>query len=353
MAIHIRHVERRDAGAWHMLRALLWPDEGADALAPDVARFFAMPAPRPIGELDAVLVAVDRSTQPENVVGFAELSRRAYAEGCDTSPVAFLEGWYVLPEYRQQGVGRALVRAAESWGRARGCEEFGSDALADNTVSAAAHLALGFEEVEVIRTFRKALATSVPLEPSSVASDVTTILWRRIDNPGHDAARFWETADERTIEGTAVFREEGRSARLDYRVVCDASWHTQTARVTGWVDATPVELVIAARPSREWTINGQSCPDVSGCDDVDLSFTPATNLLPIRRLALGIGARAAVRSAWLRFPALTLQPLDQVYERVGDSQYHYESDRGAFTATLDVSATGLVTRYSGLWEEER
>ena len=131
------------------------------------------------------------------------------------------------------------------------------------------------------------------------------------------------------------------------------SWIDADGTITGWMDATPVELVIAAGPSRQWTIDGQACPEVSGCADVDLSFTPATNLLPIRRLALGIGARAAVRSAWLRFPALTLEPLDQVYERVGNSQYHYESDHGSFTATLDVSATGLVTRYSGLWEEER
>ena len=79
--------------AWHMLRARLWPEEGADALAPDEARFFAMPAPRPIGGLDAVLVAVNQSTAAaESVVGFVELSRRAYAEGCETSPVAFLEG---------------------------------------------------------------------------------------------------------------------------------------------------------------------------------------------------------------------------------------------------------------------
>ena len=352
MPIHIRHIETRDAGAWQTLRALLWPEEGADALAPDVARFLAMPAPRPIGGLDAVLVAVDRSTHPETVVGFAELSRRPYAEGCESSPVAFLEGWYVLPDYRRRGVGRALVRAAESWGRAQGCREFGSDALADNTVSAAAHRALGFEDVEVTRAFRKDICAGDDLEPSKLAPDVTTILWRRIDNPGHDAARLWETPDERTIEGTAVFREEGRSARLDYHVLCDASWRTQEARVTGWMDASPVELVIAADELRHWTLNGQPCPQVSGCEDVDLSFTPATNLLPIRRLALGVGERAAVRSAWLRFPALTLQPLDQSYERVSDTQYHYASDRGAFTATLDVSPAGLVTRYSGLWEVE-
>ena len=105
---------------------------------------------------EAVLVAVAPGAQPA-VIGFAEVSRRAYAEGCDTSPVGFLEGWYVIPERRGQGVGRALVDAAEAWARGLGCREFASDAVADNAGSAAAHRRLGFEEVVVIRCFRKSL----------------------------------------------------------------------------------------------------------------------------------------------------------------------------------------------------
>jgi aminoglycoside 6'-N-acetyltransferase I len=104
---------------------------------------------------EAVLVAV--ADQDRSLLGFAEVSRRAYAEGCETTPVGFLEGWYVVPEHRRRGVGGALVAAAEGWARSLGCREFASDALADNALSAAAHQALGFEEVEVIRCFRKSL----------------------------------------------------------------------------------------------------------------------------------------------------------------------------------------------------
>jgi aminoglycoside 6'-N-acetyltransferase I len=90
------------------------------------------------------------------LIGFAEVSRRAYAEGCETSPVGFLEGWYVLAERRGAGVGRALLAAGEMWARELGCREFASDAVVNNAVSAAAHRALGFEEV-VVRCFRKSL----------------------------------------------------------------------------------------------------------------------------------------------------------------------------------------------------
>ena len=85
------------------------------------------------------------------------MSIRAYAEGCETDRVAFVEGWYVVPPARRQGVGRELIAAAEEWGRAQGCRELGSDALADNQISAAAHAACGFSDVAVLRCFRKDL----------------------------------------------------------------------------------------------------------------------------------------------------------------------------------------------------
>jgi len=158
MTIHIRHAEPRDAPDWTAMRLALWPEDSDAAHAAEIARFFARAASGPAGLLpEATLVAAIPAGATEVLVGFAELSRRAYAEGCVTSPVGFLEGWYVVPQHRRQGVGRALVRAAEAWARDLGCSEFASDTQVENTASAAAHRALGFEEVEVIRCFRKAL----------------------------------------------------------------------------------------------------------------------------------------------------------------------------------------------------
>jgi aminoglycoside 6'-N-acetyltransferase I len=105
------------------------------------------------GPTDAVLVAEAGSL----LVGFADLSIRRYAEGCETDRVGFLEGWYVAPAARRRGIGRKLVAAAEDWARAQGCTEFASDAEADNRTSAEAHLALGFVEVGLVRCFRKDL----------------------------------------------------------------------------------------------------------------------------------------------------------------------------------------------------
>jgi aminoglycoside 6'-N-acetyltransferase I len=147
--ISVRPAIPGDATAWLAMRNALWPEDPGNYHEQEIEGFFAGRLRMPL----EVLVAVNES----DVVGFAELSIRAYAEGCVTDRVAFLEGWYVMPRARREGVGRALVMAAEEWGRAQGCTEFGSDALLENKASAAAHEALGFEEVGQIRCFRKDL----------------------------------------------------------------------------------------------------------------------------------------------------------------------------------------------------
>ena len=152
----IRPVESDDRTAWLGLRCQLWPDGTEEQHAADIFRFFDAPR-RSVGTMpEQVFIAVTTEKMPE-VVGFVEVSRRTYAEGCETSPVGFLEGWYVVAARRRQGIGRALVTTGEAWARASGCREFASDAVAENALSATAHRALGFDEVEVIRCFRKDL----------------------------------------------------------------------------------------------------------------------------------------------------------------------------------------------------
>jgi aminoglycoside 6'-N-acetyltransferase I len=145
----VRPATPEDSAPWLKMRQALWPG-GASDHPFEIASYFAGRLREPL----QVLLAFDNAGMP---VGFVELSIRPYAEGCDTDSVAYLEGWYVVPEARQQGVGRALLQAALQWAREEGCSEFASDTLVDNEISAAAHRALGFTEVVQIRCFRKSL----------------------------------------------------------------------------------------------------------------------------------------------------------------------------------------------------
>jgi aminoglycoside 6'-N-acetyltransferase I len=157
----VRHVRPDDRAAWHRMRRDLWPDDAGEHER-EIDRFFAGRLREPA----AVLIADDAKGE---TLGFAEVSVRPYAEGCETDRVAFLEGWYVIPTARGVGVGRALIEAAEAWALGRGCTEFGSDALLDNDAGRAAHRALGFEEVEQRRCFLKHLdrvpSVAPPMEP--------------------------------------------------------------------------------------------------------------------------------------------------------------------------------------------
>jgi aminoglycoside 6'-N-acetyltransferase I len=144
----IRSYAPADHAEWLRMRRLLYTDLRPADEARDAAEWLARPDV-------VVLVAV----RPDGVglAGFAELGARDYADGCETSPVAYLEGWYVDADVRRQGVGAALVRAGEAWARARGHRELASDALLDNVTSQRAHAALGFAEVERSVKYRKAL----------------------------------------------------------------------------------------------------------------------------------------------------------------------------------------------------
>jgi hypothetical protein len=179
-----------------------------------------------------------------------------------------------------------------------------------------------------------------------------TILWRRLDQPGHESARLSRRAYGWQLSGTAVFAHEGQPCRLDYEVVCDAAWRTVSGMVAGWVGSRAVEIAIAVDAAGSWWLNGKECPEVAGCTDLDLNFSPSTNLLPIRRLNLADGAQAEVRAAWLRFPGFTLEPLAQVYRRIDAGTYRYESAGGRFSAELQVNAAGFVTRYASFWQAE-
>jgi aminoglycoside 6'-N-acetyltransferase I len=86
-----------------------------------------------------------------------EASLRKFADGCSTTPVGYIEGWYVAPQHRRSGIGRCLVEAAEQWARSQGCTEMASDSLLDNFDSQRAHARLGYQEVERAVRFRKDL----------------------------------------------------------------------------------------------------------------------------------------------------------------------------------------------------
>lgn len=146
----IRIATSSDIQGWAELRAQLWEDTVYDRHLDEIATMLTKPA----GECVAFLDVVDGT----GIRAFAEAAlRHDHVNGCETSPVAFLEGIFVRPEARGAGIGKNLLKSVESWAHDQGCSELASDADLDNMASHAFHAALGFRETERVVYFRKPL----------------------------------------------------------------------------------------------------------------------------------------------------------------------------------------------------
>lgn len=178
------------------------------------------------------------------------------------------------------------------------------------------------------------------------------ILWRRLDSAGHDACRLVERGGAWRVEGATAFLHNGVPAFLAYEVECDGEWRTQEGAVRGWMGERALDFRIALAHDGTWTLNGLVVPNLEGCIDLDLGFTPATNLLQLRRVALQIGQAADVSVAWLDVAAGTLDRLQQRYERRTAEAYWYEAPRFDYFALLRVNEVGFVEDYPNLWEAE-
>jgi aminoglycoside 6'-N-acetyltransferase I len=143
----IRAYQDADWSAWLRMSQALFARYSADELAAGMREFKERP--------DAAVFIAERSDG--SPAGFVEVGTRPYADGCETSPVAYVEAWYVDPDVRRGGVGRALLAAAEAWAREHGYCEMASDTQLDNAVGFAAHRGAGYVEVDRIIQFRKDL----------------------------------------------------------------------------------------------------------------------------------------------------------------------------------------------------
>ncbi len=144
----VRPLQEKDIGEWFRLRKQLWEGSADEEHKAEMLDIYEHT------ETQLVLVA---ETEDEKLIGFLEASIRPFVEDCHTEHVGYLEGWFVEPEYRKNGIGRKLVRDAESWARSKGCEEMASDSELGNDLSLKAHLNLGYEETSRLVHLRKDL----------------------------------------------------------------------------------------------------------------------------------------------------------------------------------------------------
>lgn len=175
---------------------------------------------------------------------------------------------------------------------------------------------------------------------------IATAHWRRLTGEGGtDRCTLSQVDQGWLLSGQAIWRENGADCALGYVVRCGPDWLSQSAEIVGSGPRGEVGLVLT-RATEGWRLNGQLQPGTAGCLDLDFGFTPATNLMPLRRLR-GAGPLAVV-AAWLPDDHSALRPLEQSYRRSEAGEVLYASP--GFKAALIVDESGFVARYPGLWE---
>jgi len=146
MEITIRRATQEDKAEWFRMRKGIWPE------APDHYMSF---------DMDGILANDDYlvifACDGERPIGLTEAQMRDYGEGCETSPVGYLEGWFVEEDYRGRGIVGIMTQAAENWAREKGATEMASDTWLDNEPSIRAHLKMGYTEVERLVHYMKRL----------------------------------------------------------------------------------------------------------------------------------------------------------------------------------------------------
>ena len=144
--MNVKPIQPRDESDWLELRVGLWPHRSAEEHLNEMKRHVS--EPHRFGQF------IVRNEQGAPL-GFSEATVRTdYVNGTESSPVGFLEGMYVKPASRQEGVARVLVQAAMQWAKANGCSEFASDTSTENRISQAVHRRLGFIETERVVYFK-------------------------------------------------------------------------------------------------------------------------------------------------------------------------------------------------------
>ena len=146
MEITLRRVMQEDKAEWFRMRKGIWPDVPDNYMTFDMDRLLA--------NVDYFVIFACDGDRP---IGLTEAGIRDYGEGCETSPVGYLEGWFVQEEYRGKRIAGIMTQAAENWVREKGCTEVASDTWLDNEPSIRAHVNMGYHEVERLVHFVKRL----------------------------------------------------------------------------------------------------------------------------------------------------------------------------------------------------
>lgn len=177
-----------------------------------------------------------------------------------------------------------------------------------------------------------------------------TILWRDRSEPSFEYCSLSQTDDGYRFNGDVILRWEQRPVSIRYQILVNRDWHTQRVEVTMKIGARERQFRLHVDAEQRWWRGTEEIEACRGAFDVDLSFSPATNTLAMRRFALAVGESQTTTTAWVQLPDLSVSPFPQQYTRLSENEYLFTSLKDDFKAKLVVNDLAVVTDYECLWE---
>ena len=181
------------------------------------------------------------------------------------------------------------------------------------------------------------------------ATIICRVIWRRIlDDRSFEECVVTAARDGFVISGHVTAAQDGVPLIVDYEIGCGEDWSARSVAIEQRLGDVPRRLRLE-RAGDGWLVDGARDARLDGCAEPDLGVTPSTNALAVRRLGLAIGQAAEIKCAWVKFPALSVEPSLQRYERLGERDYRYTNVASGFIALVAVDALGLPVTYESIW----
>jgi len=181
------------------------------------------------------------------------------------------------------------------------------------------------------------------------AKTIRRVIWRRsLDDHSFEECVVTAMPDGFAISGNVIATENGAPFVVCYDISCGDDWSARSVTIEQRLGDAQRRLRLE-RVGDGWLVDGVRDVRLDGCAEPDLGLTPSTNAVAVRRLELAIGQAAEIKCAWVKFPALSVEPSLQRYERLGDRDYRYTNAASGFTALVAVDALGLPVTYENIW----
>jgi len=181
------------------------------------------------------------------------------------------------------------------------------------------------------------------------------VAWEWLESPGLEVTTVCQRLEVIVIDGRVVAAWDASVLRLRYRLRCDRHWRVAAARMD--LDSSSGHRrMVLERDGNSWRVDGNTKPDLQGCEDIDIMATPFTNTLPIRRLSWQLDQSRDLRMVYVSLPRLEVMPMPQRYTRLVDDastqrRFRYHAIESGFTADLTVDDDGLVLEYPPYWRQ--